>query len=948
MSQVLTPTPAETSTFGLADSLVAQFVLYKVLRRNGNVVEFDPQKIAVAMTKAFLAVEGTHGNDSSKVRDIVNKLTGQVVETLLRRLPGGGVLHIEHIQDQVELALMRTGEQEVARRYVIYRETRSRERAEKEAMQPQAVQAPVGPSVTRADGVKVTLKDLRLEETIKEACENLGPAVDYKRIYESTVECLYEGVTEDEVIKSAIMSARALVEVDPTYSYVTAHLLLHQVRLEVLGEAASQAEMKTRYATYFPEYIKRGIDAGLLDPRLATFDLAKIGAALDSDRDLKFQYLGLQTLTDRYLLHTDGKRFELPQAFWMRVAMGLAIEEIEREERAIEFYNLLSSFDFVSSTPTLFNSGTHRPQLSSCFLTTVNDDLSSIYEAVKENALLSKFSGGLGNDWTPVRSLGSHISGTNGKSQGVVPFLKVVNDTAVAVNQGGKRKGAVCCYLETWHMDIEEFLELRKNTGDDRRRTHDMNTANWIPDLFMQRVLEDGQWTLFSPDETPDLHNLYGEKFKEAYERYEKLAEQGLLKLSKKIPAVSLWRKMLTMLFETGHPWMTFKDPCNLRSPQQHVGVVHSSNLCTEITLNTSDTETAVCNLGSINLVNHLKDGKLDLEKLGKTCKTAMRMLDNVIDINYYSVPKARQANVRHRPVGLGVMGFQDALLTLRIAYSSDEAVQFADYCQEAVSYNAILASSELAKERGAYNSYKGSLWDRGILPQDSLAILAQARGGKLDVDTSSKLDWTPVRESIARHGMRNSNCLAIAPTATISNIIGVSQSIEPTFQNLYVKSNLSGEFTVINTYLVEDLKRLGLWDEVMVHDLKYFDGSVMPIERIPAELKALYATAFGVEPKWLIEAASRRQKWIDQAQSLNLYMAQPSGKKMDETYKMAWTKGLKTTYYLRTAAATAPEKSTTDIGVLNKVPSKAGQSSIPVQAPKACLITDPDCEACQ
>lgn len=948
MSQVLTPTPAETSTFGLADSLVAQFVLYKVLRRNGNVVEFDPQKIAVAMTKAFLAVEGTHGNDSSKVRDIVNKLTGQVVETLLRRLPGGGVLHIEHIQDQVELALMRTGEQEVARRYVIYRETRSRERAEKEAMQPQAVQAPVGPSVTRADGVKVTLKDLRLEETIKEACENLGPAVDYKRIYESTVECLYEGVTEDEVIKSAIMSARALVEVDPTYSYVTAHLLLHQVRLEVLGEAASQAEMKTRYATYFPEYIKRGIDAGLLDPRLATFDLAKIGAALDSDRDLKFQYLGLQTLTDRYLLHTDGKRFELPQAFWMRVAMGLAIEEIEREERAIEFYNLLSSFDFVSSTPTLFNSGTHRPQLSSCFLTTVNDDLSSIYEAVKENALLSKFSGGLGNDWTPVRSLGSHISGTNGKSQGVVPFLKVVNDTAVAVNQGGKRKGAVCCYLETWHMDIEEFLELRKNTGDDRRRTHDMNTANWIPDLFMQRVLEDGQWTLFSPDETPDLHNLYGEKFKEAYERYEKLAEQGLLKLSKKIPAVSLWRKMLTMLFETGHPWMTFKDPCNLRSPQQHVGVVHSSNLCTEITLNTSDTETAVCNLGSINLVNHLKDGKLDLEKLGKTCKTAMRMLDNVIDINYYSVPKARQANVRHRPVGLGVMGFQDALLTLRIAYSSDEAVQFADYCQEAVSYNAILASSELAKERGAYNSYKGSLWDRGILPQDSLAILAQARGGKLDVDTSSKLDWTPVRESIARHGMRNSNCLAIAPTATISNIIGVSQSIEPTFQNLYVKSNLSGEFTVINTYLVEDLKRLGLWDEVMVHDLKYFDGSVMPIERIPAELKALYATAFEVEPKWLIEAASRRQKWIDQAQSLNLYMAQPSGKKMDETYKMAWTKGLKTTYYLRTAAATAPEKSTTDIGVLNKVPSKAGQSSVPVQAPKACLITDPDCEACQ
>jgi ribonucleoside-diphosphate reductase alpha chain len=940
MSQVLTPAPFETTSLGLTDSLVSQFALYKVLRRNGNVVEFDPKKIAVAMTKAFLAVEGSHGSDSSKVRDIVNKLAGQVVETLMRRLPGGGVLHIEHIQDQVELALMRAGEQEVARGYVIYREIRSRERAQKEAEQTPAPVAFVGPNVKRIDGSLVPLKELGLEAIIKEACANLGNVVDYKRIFVSTVESLYEGVAEDEVIRSAIMSARTLVEVDPDYSYVTAHLLLHQLRLEVLGEFVSQEDMKQRYAIYFPEYINRGIHAGLLDPRLSTFDLAKISKALDGEKDFQFQYLGLQTLVDRYLLHTDGKRFELPQAFWMRVAMGLALNEIDREDKAIEFYQLLSSFDFVSSTPTLFNSGTHRPQLSSCFLTTVNDDLSSIYEAVKENALLSKFSGGLGNDWTPVRSLGSHIAGTNGKSQGVVPFLKVVNDTAVAVNQGGKRKGAVCCYLETWHMDIEEFLELRKNTGDDRRRTHDMNTANWIPDLFMQRVLEDGQWTLFSPDETPDLHNLYGEKFKEAYERYEKLAEQGVLKLSKKIPAVSLWRKMLTMLFETGHPWMTFKDPCNLRSPQQHVGVVHSSNLCTEITLNTSDSETAVCNLGSINLVAHIKNGALDLEKLAKTCKTAMRMLDNVIDINYYSVPKARQANLRHRPVGLGVMGFQDALYSLRIPYASQEAVDFADYCQEAVSYHAIAASSELARERGAYSSYKGSLWDRGILPQDSLAILAQARGGKLDVEIGGRLDWTPVRESIAKYGMRNSNCLAIAPTATISNIIGVSQSIEPTFQNLYVKSNLSGEFTVVNTYLVEDLKKANLWDEVMVHDLKYFDGSVMPIERIPANLKELYATAFETDAQWLIEAASRRQKWIDQAQSLNLYMAQPSGKKMDEIYKLAWTKGLKTTYYLRTAAATAPEKSTTTIGVLNKVPTQ------PVV--KACSIADPECESCQ
>ena len=939
MTQVLTAVHhADPAGFGLSDERIGQFALYKVLRRNGNVVEFDPSKIAVAMTKAFLAVEGTHGRESSRVRDLVNKLTGQVVETLMRRLPEGGVLHIEHIQDQVELAMMRAGEQEVARGYVLYREARAKDRAARGAEVPQPVQA--GPNVKRTDGTMVPLSQLGLNAIVKDACAGLGAVVEPESIYTATIESLYEGVQETEVVRSAIMSARALIETDPAYSFATARLLLHQMRLEVLGEGVSQEGMKERYATYFPEYIAKGIKVGLLDPRLATFDLEKISNALCAERDLKFQYLGLQTLYDRYLLHQEGIIFELPQAFWMRVAMGLSINEIDRETRAIEFYNLLSNFDFVSSTPTLFNSGTHRPQLSSCFLTTVDDDLSSIYEAVRENALLSKFSGGLGNDWTPVRALGAHISGTNGKSQGVVPFLKVVNDTAVAVNQGGKRKGAVCCYLETWHMDIEEFLELRKNTGDDRRRTHDMNTANWIPDLFMDRVLENAQWTLFSPDEVPDLHNLFGKKFKEAYERYERLADEGQIKLFKRVPAINIWRKMLTMLFETGHPWMTFKGPCNLRSPQQHVGVVHSSNLCTEITLNTSESETAVCNLGSINLVAHVKDGKLDLEKLAATCRVAMRMLDNVIDINYYSVPKARNSNLRHRPVGLGVMGFQDALLTLRLPYASEAAVEFADYCQEAVSYYAILASSELAKERGAYNTFKGSLWDKGILPQDSLKLLAEARGGKLDVDTSSRLDWTPVREHIARHGMRNSNCLAIAPTATISNIIGVSQSIEPTFQNLYVKSNLSGEFTVVNTYLVEDLKRLGLWDEVMVHDLKYFDGSLRPIDRIPDEVKALYATAFEVEPRWLVEAASRRQKWIDQAQSLNLYMAEPSGRKLDETYKLAWTKALKTTYYLRTASATAPEKSTTQIGVLNKVPM-AG-------APKACSITDPDCEACQ
>jgi ribonucleoside-diphosphate reductase alpha chain len=956
MSQVLaTPNDtfdiAETAAVGgsSSEATAAQYALYKVLRRNGNVVDFDPSKVAVAMTKAFLAVEGAHGSDSSKVRDLVAKLTEQVVSTLVRRLPEGGVLHIEHIQDQVELALMRAGEQEVARSYVIYRESRSKERAVRDAAKVDTTPgvAHSGPTVLRLNGTSTPLSRLGLEQVIEEACAGL-PATEPKKIFDATVVSLYEGVPETEVIRSTIMSARALIEQDPAYGYATAHLLLHQIRLEVLKEAVSHEGMKERYATYFPEYIKKGIDAGLLDPKLATFDLSQIGAAIVADRDLKFQYLGLQTLYDRYLLHTDGQRFELPQAFWMRVAMGLSIGEVEREAKAIEFYNLLSNHDFVSSTPTLFNSGTHRPQLSSCFLTTVSDDLGSIYDAMKENALLSKFSGGLGNDWTPVRALGAHIAGTNGKSQGVVPFLKVVNDTAVAVNQGGKRKGAVCCYLETWHMDIEEFLELRKNTGDDRRRTHDMNSANWIPDLFMQRVLENGQWTLFSPDETPDLHNLFGAKFKEAYERYELAADRGQLKVHKRIPAISLWRKMLSMLFETGHPWMTFKDPCNLRSPQQHVGVVHSSNLCTEITLNTSDTETAVCNLGSINLVAHIKDGALDLEKLANTCRVAMRMLDNVVDINYYSSPKARTANLRHRPVGLGVMGFQDTLLSLRIPYSSSQAVEFADYCQEAVSFYAILASSMLAQERGSYASYKGSLWDQGILPIDSIELLAEARGGKLDMDRGGRLDWIPVRQHIAAHGMRNSNCLAIAPTATISNIIGVSQSIEPTFQNLFVKSNLSGEFTVVNDYLVADLKELGLWDEVMVHDLKYFDGSVQPIERIPDELKLLYATAFEVEPRWLVEAASRRQKWIDQAQSLNLYMAQANGKKLDETYKLAWTKGLKTTYYLRTLSATSTEKSTTTVGVLNKVSSGAPALQVQTALPKACAIDEPDCEACQ
>ena len=929
---------------------------YKVIRRNGAVVGFEPGKISVAVTKAFLAVEGGQGAASARIREIVAALTEAVVGALARRQPTGGTFHIEDIQDQVELALMRSGAHEVARAYVLYRERRAEARAQEAAQKKKFSQPQLN---VVEDGTSRPLDMVWLKELIGSACESLGEGVDPSLILGETLKNLYDGVPADEVRKSAVLSARALIEKDPAYSYVSARLLLNTIRREVLGAEVSQAEMGKRYSEYFPHFVSRGIEAELLDERLASFDLAKLGAALDASRDLKFGYLGLQTLYDRYFLHVRGTRIELPQAFFMRVAMGLALNEIDREARAVEFYKVLSSFDFMSSTPTLFNSGTTRSQLSSCYLTTVSDNLDGIYEAIKENALLAKYAGGLGNDWTPVRALGSHIKGTNGKSQGVVPFLKVVNDTAVAVNQGGKRKGAVCSYLETWHLDIEEFLELRKNTGDDRRRTHDMNTANWIPDLFMKRVMENGEWTLFSPSDVPDLHDKFGKGFEQAYLGYEDKAAKGELRLFKKIPATQLWRKMLSMLFETGHPWITFKDPCNLRSPQQHVGVVHSSNLCTEITLNTSDSEIAVCNLGSINMVAHMKleGGRrvLDHDKLKRTISTAMRMLDNVIDINYYAVRKARDSNVRHRPVGLGIMGFQDCLHLLRVPYASEEAVEFADRSMEAVAYFTYWASTELAEERGRYASYKGSLWDRGVLPQDTLALLREERGGYVEIDASESMNWKALRERVKRHGMRNSNCIAIAPTATIANIVGVSASIEPTFQNLFVKSNLSGEFTVVNEYLVADLRKLGLWDEVMVADLKYFDGNLARIDRAPAELRSLYATAFEVDPTWIVEAGARRQKWIDQSQSLNIYIGQASGKKLDETYKLAWQRGLKTTYYLRAMGATHAEKSTVKAGQLNAVSADgaAVAASAATRAPaepemKFCKIDDPECEACQ
>jgi ribonucleoside-diphosphate reductase alpha chain len=926
---------------------------YKIIRRNGAVVGFEPSKISIAVTKAFLAVNGGQGAASARVRELVEQLTSNVVSALVRRQPAGGTFHIEDIQDQVELSLMRSGEHDVARAYVLYRAKRTEERAQQ---QPAKTEIDHPELHILADGQRVLLDHDKLKKMITSACIGLESHVDADAILHETLRNLYDGVPVEELYKSAILAARALMEKDPAYSQVTARLLMHTIRKEVFGKEVAQADAAQNYVEYFPKFIKKGIEAELLDAKLGQFDLKKLAAALVPERDLQFGYLGLQTLYDRYFLHVQGTRIEMPQAFYMRVAMGLALNEINREARAIEFYTLLSTFDFMSSTPTLFNSGTVRSQLSSCYLTTVADDLDGIYEAIKENALLAKYAGGLGNDWTPVRALGAHIKGTNGKSQGVVPFLKVVNDTAVAVNQGGKRKGAVCAYLETWHMDIEEFLELRKNTGDDRRRTHDMNTANWIPDLFMKRVMEKGEWTLFSPSDVIDLHDKFGKEFEQAYLAYETKAANGEMPLFKKIQALDLWRKMLSMLFETGHPWITFKDPCNIRSPQQHVGVVHSSNLCTEITLNTNDSEIAVCNLGSVNLPAHMKDGKLDHEKLRKTVNTAMRMLDNVIDINYYAVKKARDSNLRHRPVGMGIMGFQDCLHMMRIPYASEQAVEFADRSMEAVCYYAYHASTELAEERGMYSSYRGSLWDRGILPQDSLKLLAEERGGYLEVDTTETLDWLALRQRIKQFGMRNSNCVAIAPTATISNIIGVSACIEPTYQNLYVKSNLSGEFTEINEYLVRDLKTRGLWDEVMIADLKYFDGSLAKIDRIPQDLRDLYATAFEVEPKWLVEAASRRQKWIDQGQSLNIYMAGASGKKLDETYKLAWLRGLKTTYYLRTIGATHTEKSTSKTGALNAVSSEmpaATAAAAPETDGPACMMRpgDPgfdECEACQ
>ncbi len=928
----------------------------RVIKRNGKVVAFEEDKIKVAITKAFLANESGNAAASERIHKKVNQISVGVLEVFERRMPSGGTLHIEEIQDQVELQLMRAEELEVARSYILYRAGRTQER-KKEAPTID-ISNRLEINITKSDGTLVPLDVNKVALLINDACEGLEE-VSMNEVLEEALKNLYDGVSLADMRTSLVMSARTKVEKEPNYSFVTARILMDQIRCEALGflgiaDEASYHDMEKYYPKALNAYIEKGIELDILDPILRTFDLNKLGDDIDHTRDNRFTYLGLQTLYDRYFIHSDDVRYELPQVFFMRVAMGLAVEEDNREERAIEFYRLLSSFDYMSSTPTLFNSGTKRPQLSSCYLTTIPDDLDGIFGAMKDNALLSKWAGGLGNDWTSVRAMNSYIKGTNGKSQGIVPFLKVANDTAVAVNQGGKRKGAMCAYLETWHLDIEEFLELRKNTGDERRRTHDMNTANWVPDLFMKRVEQDKNWTLFSPGETPELHDLVGKAFEEKYEEYERKAASGEMDQSKSMPAKELWRKMLTMLFETGHPWITFKDACNLRSPQQHAGVIHSSNLCTEITLNTSADEIAVCNLGSVNLANHMKDGVLNEGKIKQTVSTAIRMLDNVININYYSVETARNSNLKHRPIGLGMMGFQDALYVQNIAYCSSDAVEFADKSMELISYHAIHASTELAKERGSYETFEGSLWSKGILPKDSIEILAENRGNEyLNVDRSETLDWDTLRKKVLSDGMRNSNVMAIAPTATISNITGVTQSVEPTYQNLYVKSNLSGEFTIVNPHLVRKLKELDLWDDVMINDLKYFEGSLAKISRIPDDIKTIYSTAFEVEPRYIVEAASRRQKWIDQGQSLNLYIGNADGKKLDITYRMAWYSGLKTTYYLRSIGATSTEKSTVQQGKLNAV-SSAQTETAPQEpgaaapVPTAASMEEPDCEACQ
>ncbi|MCH9609049.1 MAG: hypothetical protein S4CHLAM45_08100 [Chlamydiales bacterium] len=929
-----------------------------VLRRDGlTFVRFNPMKIASAIERGFRDTLSISGPTPPHIINAVNSTTNCVIQFAIDTSKKENVIHIEMIQDEIERQLMQAGHYAVAKDFIIYRASRSDERDREEELidTEEVVCVDEGEEVhfrvERKNGSIYKLSRLALRKKIAHAAKGIE-TINVEELVDHSITNFYDGIKEHEVDLANIMAARAKIELEPDYSFVAANLLLDVLYRETMGIEASHAKLKTRHKKYFKEYLKHAVSLGQLDPSLLTFDLDRLADALDLSSDHKFSYLGLQTLYDRYFIHEDGRRLETPQIFWMRVAMGLAQNEgKKKEERAIEFYTMFSTFRYISGTPTLFNSGTTHSQLSSCYLSTIMDDLHHIYKVVADDAQLSKWAGGIGNDWTNVRATGAVIKGTNGKSQGVIPFLKVANDTAVAVNQGGKRKGAMCAYLESWHLDIEDFLELRKNTGDERRRTHDMNTANWIPDLFIKRMIQNQKWTLFSPSDVPDLHDLYGKAFEKRYTEYEKMTETGEIKLFKQVEATALWRKMLGMLYETGHPWITFKDPSNVRSPQDHMGVIHSSNLCTEILLNTSSEETAVCNLGSINLAEHVTEKGIDRKQLEQTIKTAIRMLDNVVDINFYPTVEAKRANLRHRPIGLGMMGFQDALYKLGISYASEEAVEFSDESMELISYYAILNSSKLAKERGTYSSYKGSKWDRGMLPIDTIELMAKERDEEfVEMDTSSKLDWEPVRASVKKYGMRNSNTMAIAPTATIANIAGITQSIEPMYKHLFVKSNLSGEFTILNPHLIKKLKELELWDADMLDDLKYFDGSLIEIEKIPDDVKRLFLTAFEIDPDWIIECASRRQKWIDMGESLNLYLAEPSGKKLHEMYLQAWKKGLKTTYYLRSLGATHIEKSTTDINKRGLQPRwmKSESASSRVKLDRGVCNLEEGCESCQ
>lgn len=928
----------------------------KIYRRDKTTpARFNPMKIASSIERAFRRARKIEEQTTDEVVAAVNILTQRIVGEMADLAAKGDSLYIDMIEDRIERELMSEKYFDVAKHYILYRAEKFKNQEPSQSNVDE--NAPVRQfEITMADSGKITISEIMLRSKLAYACRGLEKLVSVDELLETAITQYYVGMKEQEVDLANIFAAKSKIEKEPAYSQVASRLLLDVLYRETTGLPASDSTLPKAHRQYFKKYVKEAIAHGRISPKLLEFDLDELGAAMDLGRDDLFTYLGLQTLYDRYFIHHEQRRLETPQIFWMRVAMGLSLNEGEQKnKRAIEFYNVLSQFHFTSSTPTLFNSGTLHSQLSSCYLSTVMDDLHHIFKVVADDAQLSKWAGGIGNDWTNVRATGARIKGTNGTSQGVIPFLKVANDTAVAVNQGGKRKGAMCAYLETWHLDIEDFLELRKNTGDERRRTHDMNTANWIPDLFMKRVREGGMWTLFSPSDVPDLHDLYGSAFEKRYCEYEKMVEEGKLKLHKKIEALQLWRKMLSMLFETGHPWITFKDPSNIRSPQDHVGVVHSSNLCTEILLNSSAEETAVCNLGSINLALHVTAKGLNEKQLAATVKTVVRMLDNVIDINFYPTIEAQNSNLRHRPIGLGFMGFQDALYIQNISYASHAAVDFADKSMEMISYYAILASTELAQEKGTYSSYKGSKWDRGYLPIDTIELLEKERGVKVDVDRGCHMNWAPVRAAVKKHGMRNSNTMAIAPTATIANITGVVPSNEPIYKHLFVKSNLSGEFTVVNPHLVEKLKEINLWDEEMIDDLKYFDGSIREIERIPTEVKNLFLTAFEIEPEWIIECAARRQKWIDMGQSLNLYLAEASGKKLHQMYMLGWEKGLKTQYYLRSLGATQIEKSSIDVNKRGLQPrwmkNKSASSNIVVERsedkPKACNLGEA-CESCQ